>query len=287
MNGSFAAYRSVGLAVLVSLFIGASLGWRVAPGAGDPAAAQDPELFVRYAQQARSSVLAVGSYDPQDTPSIRYFGTGFVVDDGHQLVTNAHVVEALRQAGRLGKLHVFSPDALPTQGRRAIVLAQDTHHDLALIQVEGSALRPLELDLSSPPAGRSVGVIGYPTGTALGLVPAVHRGCVAAVVPAVLPLPKGTVMTPELNDALRRPYDLYQLDLTVYPGNSGSPLLSAVDGRILGIINKTLAEKTREHLLDRPSGISYAVPSQWIDALLRRRGRERAGGPPTNPGETP
>jgi S1-C subfamily serine protease len=106
----------------------------------------------------------------------------------------------------------------------------------------------------------------------LGLVPAVHRGVVAAVVPAVLPLPRGAKLTPELAEAIRRPYHLYQLDLTSFPGNSGSPLFDGGNGRVLGIINKTLATRTREHLLSEPSGITYAVPAKWIQELLIQTG---------------
>ncbi len=254
-----------------------------------PIADEDP--FVAVVSVARASVVAVGTFDPRDTPSVRYMGSGFAVDDGRTIVTNAHVVQGARELKAEDKLSVFFPDLVAAdgerlegrkfEGRRVTVLLEDRHRDLALLRFEGPALRALPLAEEDPPQGRSVGIIGYPIGTALGLVPAVHKGVVAAIVPAVLPLPKGAELTPELAAAIRDPYNLYQLDLIVFPGNSGSPLLDARNGRVLGIINKTLAGRTREHLLSQPSGVSYAVPSRWIRSLIRRAEFEAVGVKPT------
>lgn len=246
--------------------------------AGSAAHAANEDLFPAVIAAARPSVVAVGSYSAKDAPSVAYAGTGFVVGDGRTVATNAHVIEAVRRRDRLGQLQVFFPDASPLAGRPATVLAEDRFHDVALLRFEGAAATPLRLDPQSvPEQGSAVGVLGYPIGVQLGLVPAAHKGVIAAVVPAVLPLPRGARLTPELAEAIRRPYDLYQLDLLVFPGNSGSPLVDAIDGRVVGIINKTLASRTREHLLSEPSGISYAVPIRWVNELLIRI--ESAGSP--------
>jgi serine protease Do len=227
--------------------------------------------FVKIVAQSRPAVVAVGSYRADDAPSVRYFGTGFAVADGKIIVTNAHVVEAIRASGRLEDLRLYLPDTTSIQGIDAKLLAIDSHHDVALLQAAYPVGASLQLEMSRQPMqGESVGVIGYPIGMALGVVPTVHKGVVSAVVPAVLPLPRGAKLTPELAEAIRRPYQLYQLDMVVYPGNSGSPLIDAHTGKVIGIINKTLATRTREHLLDKPSGISYAVPVRWIHELLAR-----------------
>ena len=84
-------------------------------------------------------------------------------------------------------------------------------------------------------------------------------------------LPKGTKMTPELAAAIKKPYNLFQLDMVAFPGNSGSPLFETRTGTVIGIINMTLAKKTREHLFDKPSGIAYAVPMRWVHELIRRQ----------------
>jgi len=230
----------------------------------------EPDPFVESVRRVRASVVAVGTYSRTDRPTIRYFGTGFVIGDGSMIATNHHVADAIRRANREKDMQVFFPDSLPTEGRRATIIGEDEKHDVAILRFDGAKATPLEMNLRlDVEQGMTVGVLGYPIGTALGLVPAAHRGVVAAIVPAVLPLPAGAKLTPELAEARRNPYMLYQLDLTVYPGNSGSPLFDGVDGRVIGIINKTLATRTREHLLEHPSGIAYAVPARWIEQLLR------------------
>lgn len=236
-----------------------------------PVAGRVADPFVTATREIRPSVVAVGSYLRTDTPTVKYFGTGFVIDDGLTVVTNAHVVAALRQHDRLDQLRVFFPDTRDVDGREAKVVIEDAYHDVAIIRFGG---RPAPVVRLAPPVdpeqGTNVGILGYPIGTRLGLVPAVHQGVVGAIVPAVLPLPVGVKMTPELQAALKNPYNLYQLDMVAFPGNSGSPLFDGRDGSVIGIINMTLATKTREHLFDKPTGIAYAVPVRWIHDLLRR-----------------
>jgi serine protease Do len=260
----------LGVAVLVTAL------WRGV--GGEPyARAQGPvgdgqtDPFVGTVAAVRPSIAAIGSYYFKDKPTVQYVGTGFVIGDGRSVVTNAHVVDSLKSRDRIKYLRVFFPDERAVDGRQATVWAYDAMHDVCILRFEGSAVAALQLEHTRQPAqGLSVGILGYPIGLHLGLVPAAHRGVVAAVVPAVLPLPKGARMTPQLAEAIRDPYNLYQLDLVVYPGNSGSPVFDVRGSGVLGIINKTLAAQTREHLLDRPSGIGYAVPARWIHELWVR-----------------
>lgn len=69
---------------------------------------------------------------------------------------------------------------------------------------------------------------------------------------------------------LRNPFMVYQLDATAYPGNSGSPLYELNSGQVVGIINMVYVKNSREKVLSEPSGISYAIPSQYIRALQQR-----------------
>ncbi len=230
-----------------------------------------PDTFSQTVADVRTSIVAIGSYYFKDEPTVQYVGTGFVINDGLSAVTNAHVVDALKKNDRLTQMRVFFPDDRPVDGRRAEVWAYDKLHDIAILRFESPRAKTMTLQTAHEPAqGLAVGILGYPIGLKLGLVPAAHRGVVAAVVPAVLPLPKGARLTPELAEAIREPYNLYQLDLVVFPGNSGSPLFDVRDGSVYGIINKTLATRTREHLLSAPSGIAYAVPAYWIKHLSVR-----------------
>ncbi len=242
--------------------------------------------FVEVVAKIRPSVVAVGSYYFKDRPTAQYFGTGFVVHDGHTVVTNAHVVEEIQRRDREGHLRVFFPDTKAVEGREATILGMDRVHDVAVLRFEGPAAEALPLILNEKPRqGQSVAVLGYPIGFRLGLVPAVHSGIVAAIAPAVLPLPAGARMTPKLAQAIREPYEMYQLNLVVFPGNSGSPLFDAQDGRVWGIINKALGSKTREHMIEQPTGISYAVPAWWIHELVVRSTADETDTPETHSGE--
>jgi S1-C subfamily serine protease len=65
---------------------------------------------------------------------------------------------------------------------------------------------------------------------------------------------------------------IYQLDITAYPGNSGSPLYSAENGEVLGILNKVFVKESKETVLEKPSGISYAIPVKYLIQLAKREG---------------
>jgi S1-C subfamily serine protease len=63
-------------------------------------------------------------------------------------------------------------------------------------------------------------------------------------------------------------YNALQLDATAFPGNSGSPLYDPVTTRVYGVINSVFVQGTREQLITRPSGITYAIPSVHVQQLL-------------------
>ena len=61
-----------------------------------------------------------------------------------------------------------------------------------------------------------------------------------------------------------------QLDATAYPGNSGSPLFDPATGRVLGVINSVLVKGNKEAAIEKPSGISYAIPVRYVHELLKK-----------------
>jgi S1-C subfamily serine protease len=64
-------------------------------------------------------------------------------------------------------------------------------------------------------------------------------------------------------------FDIYQLDAVAYPGNSGGPVLDIETGNVVGVINMVLVRATKESALSQPTGITYAIPANFIDALIR------------------
>jgi len=149
------------------------------------------------------------------------------------------------------------------------VQAIDRMHDTALLRIEGEALPALVLaDGAEVPEGQPVALIGFPIGGVLGYSPVTHRGIVSSIAPSALPLAAAR----QLNEATVRrlreePFDVYQLDATAYPGNSGGPLLDADSGRVIGIVSFVFVKSTREAALSQPSGISYAIPIRHARAL--------------------
>jgi S1-C subfamily serine protease len=71
---------------------------------------------------------------------------------------------------------------------------------------------------------------------------------------------------------LSDPFMMFQLDAVAYPGNSGSPLYDVDAGRVIGVINSVYVKQTKETAISSPSGISYAVPVDYIRALLKKAG---------------
>lgn len=61
---------------------------------------------------------------------------------------------------------------------------------------------------------------------------------------------------------------MFQLDATSYPGNSGSPLYDPASGAVVGVLNMVFVRGAKENALSNPSGISYAIPARYLEALI-------------------
>ena len=220
--------------------------------------------------KVRPSIVAVGTYQPSGSPRQRFSGTGFVVGNGHLVVTNHHVVPEKLDEHKKEQLAVFSGRGRKARFHAAKVLASDTVHDLALLYIS----TPLPaLDLAGSRAvreGSEIAFTGFPIGMALGLYPVTHRGIVSSVSPMAPPQLDAKVLTAQMIRAMRDPYDVLQLDATAYPGNSGSPVYEQQGGKVVGVINSVLVKGSKEAAIEKPSGISYAVPVQFVHALLKQ-----------------
>ena len=241
--------------------------------AGAAAQAGLPEVVAA----AKPAVVAVGIYNPLASPRFAFRGTGFVVGDGRTLVTNAHVLpdETAAQAQLVllfaGQRSAGQDTALET--RKLSLLQIDRSHDLALLGFGGAPLPVLTLaDADSAREGQAVAFIGFPIGGLLGFSPVTHRASISSITPIALPPPNARLLDAASLARLRQgPFDIYQLDGTAYPGNSGGPLLDVDSGRVLGVVNMVLVKSSRESLLSNPSGISYAIPVRFVRELMERR----------------
>lgn len=238
-----------------------------------PVWAQD---LVETIAKIRGSIVAVGTFQPTRAPSSVFLGTGFVVADGRHVLTNAHVLPDHLDDANLEKLAVFAMGNSNIKARSTRKILVDYKHDIALLAISGKAIPTMQLGRSDQVReGQQLAFTGFPIGMVLGLHPVTHRGIVSAITPIALPTVNSKQLNKNMLVRLRDPYTVFQLDATAYPGNSGSPLYEKDSGKVVGIINKVFVKDTKENLLAKPSGISYAIPIQYAKALLTKKGLAR------------
>ncbi len=219
----------------------------------------------------------MGVYNELTSPRFTFRGTGFVVGDGRTLITNAHVVpdeaEPLRQLVLQVAGNRVPGQDTPQEIRKLTLLQLDRSHDLALLQFSGNPLPVLALDATDGAReGQAVAFIGFPIGGVLGFSPVTHRATISSITPIALPPANARQLDAAAVARLRQgPFNIYQLDGTAYPGNSGGPLLDVDSGQVLGVINMVLVKNSKESVLSSPSGISYAIPVRFVRALLEGR----------------
>lgn len=223
--------------------------------------------------RVKRSIAIVGTFKSLESPRFRLRGTGFVVGDGNLVVTNAHVVidgaEALPDTSLV--VQIWSADR-GFQIRQASILKVDKVHDLVLMRFEGGAAPALAIrDSSGVREGQSVAFTGFPIGGALGYSPVTHRGMISSITSSIVPTPSARMLNEStIRGARAGSFDIFQLDATAYPGNSGGPLFDPESGEVLGVVNMVFIKGTRESALSQPSGISYAIPSRFILQLLEQ-----------------
>ena len=172
-------------------------------------------------------------------------GSGFVIDDGGDIITNAHVVEGAT------KVTVDLDD----KTYDAKIVGRDTSSDVALLKVDADkkALHPLELGNSSDVrVGDPVVAIGNP----FGLDRTVTSGIVSAL-QRQIKAPNGFTIE-----------NVIQTDAAINPGNSGGPLIDG-RGRVIGI-NSQIATTGGGNV-----GIAFAVPintAKKIAGQLKEKG---------------
>ncbi len=224
--------------------------------------------------QVKPSILLVGYFKSTNSPRFNLRGTGFVVGSGNHAITNAHVLMGPGEdsSGADLVVQVRTPKN-EWETRKATVLEVDRVHDLALLQVDGLQVPGLALrDSDTVREGQSIAFMGFPIGGALGFSPVTHRGMVSSITAISLPAANGQQLTERVIRSLREgTFNIFQLDGTAYPGNSGGPMFDAETGEVLGVINMVFVKGTKESALTNPSGITYAIPANFIRQLMQGR----------------
>ncbi|WP_100656459.1 S1 family peptidase [Alteromonas flava] len=221
-------------------------------------------------QKNKPSIVGVGVQTPLASPSNVLSGTGFVVANGQYVITNYHVVSDPLDDNVVQNRVVFSGTGKRPDIIQAEIIDIDKAHDLALLKIAKAlpALPLAEREFRSE--GNQILITGFPIGAVIGLYPATHRGIIAAIAPDVIPTNNSKQLDIAMLSRLRSPFEVYQLDITAFPGNSGSPMYAVSDGKVVGVINKVLVSGGREAALSTPSGITYAIPIKHVYDLLNK-----------------
>lgn len=256
MKAFFALFR---MSTLIYLMLAPSLG-----------SAGLPDLI----EKVSPSVVGVGTAYPPRQPNVKgdrvvYLATGFVVGDGRHIISNAHVTNLTLDSDHNQTLAVFTGRGVNATAHPARVVREDEEHDLVLLEIQGAQLPALQLgDSDAVREGQDIAFTGFPLGMALGLYPVTHRGMVSAITPAAQPSAHSDKLNSVKIKRMRSGFDAFQLDATAYPGNSGSPVFELQSGRVIGVVNSVMVKETKETMLARPSGITYAIPAKYIKPLL-------------------
>jgi S1-C subfamily serine protease len=168
-------------------------------------------------------------------------GSGFVVAPD-LVVTNAHVV-----AGISKPFVMHSTGSLP-----AVPVAFDPALDVAVLRVEGLNAPSLRLTPTKVERGRGGVVLGYPGGGDFTAVPAAVRD-------------EFTAEGRDIYNQGLTERDVYELQASVRPGNSGGPFVLE-DGSVGGVI-------FAQSLSDR--AVSYALTSLEVQPVVDRAAAEQ------------
>ena len=235
--------------------------------------AAEAQALADTVEKIKPSIVAIGTYQKTRRPPAIFRGTGFVIANGLYVATNAHVLPEKLDTDKREYIAVFAGKGEAPDIREATKVAEDRDHDFAVLKISGQSLPALRLgDSSRVREGESYAFTGFPIGIVLGLHPATHRATISAITPIAIPQLSAQLLDKKVLARLTAPYDVFQLDATGYPGNSGSPVYDSVTGEVVAVVNKGFVQSTKENVIEKPSGISYAVPINPLRELLKRSG---------------
>jgi putative serine protease PepD len=226
-----------------------------------PAPAADGSVQAA-AEEVLPSVVKINVVGQQESGS----GSGIILTDDGQILTNNHVVEVAGDGGSI------SVDFADGSHAKATIVGTDPLTDTAVIQAEDvSGLTPATIGSSDGLAvGQQVVAIGSP----FGLDATVTSGIVSAL---DRPVDVGTDA-----DGNATVYPAVQTDAAINPGNSGGPLVD-LDGRVVGI-NSSIKTTGSSSPFGGSSeggsiGLGFAIP---IDEVLPIIDQLAAGEVPTH-----
>lgn len=190
-----------------------------APPPRKPRPATGPLTTAQIVKRTLPSVVRITSKNGS--------GTGFAVGSDGRVATSLHVVQDRSE------VRVTTEDGRTYDDVR--VVAYDERHDLVVLRIPATGLRPLRMTRRELGPGEPVVAIGHP----LGLENTVSDGVVSAVREG-------------------RGADLVQISAPISPGSSGGPVLDD-RGRVIGVA--TLVFRYGQNL-------NFATPVSYLEPLI-------------------
>lgn len=218
-------------------------------------------------KQIKPSIVGIALFTPLEANAPKLRGSGFVVGNGKYVVTNYHVVAQELDPNIVQHYVALSGEGRTPKAHKMEVIDIDPVHDLAILSITDKlpALKLASDDYVD--SGTSIVMTGFPLGAILGLYPATHTGIVATLAPDINPASNADELTVQMLKRLKEPFMIYQLDITAFPGNSGSPIYTKASGEVIAVLNKVFVAQGKEAALSNPSGISYAIPIKHLRNL--------------------
>lgn len=206
-------------------------------------------IGIEYTSSSRGRI-EINPFDPfspfrqipgEERTVERNIGSGFIVTSDGIVITNKHVV-----LDNEAKYSVITNDKKEYAVEN---IYRDPLNDLAILKINASGLKPLELgDSSKIKLGQMAIAIGTPLGEfqntiTTGIVSGLGRGITAGS---------------PYEGFVERLDSVIQTDAAISPGNSGGPLLNSA-GQVIGI-NTAVASEGQN--------IGFAIPANVIKELL-------------------
>jgi S1-C subfamily serine protease len=252
--------KSFWLKVSLTALLGLATGWWIwqrphaaqdsvlaakppAPVSADPAFSTDERNNIQIYKSVSPAVVNITSTTIQYDFFFNVFpsqgsGSGFLIDDKGDILTNYHVVSGARS------IEVTLPDQ---SRRKAKLVGRDRNGDVAVIKIDDHSKLPFVTLGGSDnlEVGQKVLAIGNPFGQFQGTL---TTGVISSL---------GRSIRDEDGRVLE---DLIQTDAAINPGNSGGPLLNS-RGEVIGINTAIFGPGTSV-------GIGFAIPINSVKTIL-------------------
>ena len=193
------------------------------------------------------------SYSRFYSQDVEGIGSGFIINEDGNVLTNYHVIElALTANGGTNKVTVSMSDG---QEVEADIVNYDKDRDIAMLKLAEGTKVPGVAELGDSDAlyvGQEVIAIGTPLGT--NFAQTCTKGIVSGVNRSLDESTDGSAVQSESESS----YEYIQTDTAINSGNSGGPLINS-EGQVIGINTAKLSNSTSSSNASI-EGMGFAIP---------------------------